>query len=211
MLSGKESRVGVGLKPQAGALKRLHPHVLFTYLGVSGIFFMFCVLLVAYASAQLYTVKDASARLPFSFFVSSCVLVVSSGTIWLACRAQKAEQYKATIAWLTATVSLGLMFLALQLIGWNALQLQGIYVNGFAAGSYLYLISGLHLLHVVAGLVLVVWVMSFAVKATIDNISALIYSTDKYRKLQLNLVATYWHFMGALWLLIYLVFYLLAG
>ena len=91
------------------------------------------------------------------------------------------------------------------------LHLQGIYLNGAASGSYLYVISGLHLLHVMAGLFFIMVVLSPASRAAIDPVSALVYSTDKYRVLQLRLLATYWHFLGGVWLAMFLVFWLLLG
>ena len=172
---------------------------------------VFAVLLVAFSGAQLYTVKEVGARLPLPFWYSTGILLCSSLAIWLAQRAQLRERYRGLTAWLGFAMTLGVLFLALQLIAWNNLHLQGIYLNGAASGSYLYVISGLHLLHVMAGLFFIMVVLSPASRAAIDPVSALVYSTDKYRVLQLRLLATYWHFLGGVWLAMFLVFWLLLG
>ena len=190
-------------------MERLHPHQLLTYLFLTGIFLVFAVLLLAFAGAQLYTIKEVGARLPVPFYSSTALLGLSSLCMWLAGRAQRHERYRALTAWLGCTLLLGVLFFALQLIAWNDLHLQGIYLNGAAAGSYLYVISGLHLLHVLAGLAFVLVVLAPASKAAIDPVSALVYSTDKYRQLQLRLLCTYWHFLGGVWAVMFLFFWLL--
>ena len=211
MWPGKESNVGVSRKTVQSGLERLHPHMLFAYLCMAGILLVFTVLLAAFAGAQMYNVKFNSATLPLAFITSTIVLLLSSGTIELACKAQKTERYKPMIAWLACTLCLALTFMAMQFVAWNELQLQGIYLNGSAAGSYLYLLSGLHLLHLLGGVAFICLVMSHGVKAIVDSVAMLVYCTDKYRVLQLRLVSQYWHFMGGIWLLVFAIFYLLVG
>jgi len=102
---------------------------------------------------------------------------------------------------LAAVVVLGLVFLALKLVEWTEHVRDGI-VPGpqFAAAgppgtklffTLYYAMTGLHALHVVAGLSLVVWMLV------------------RPRLVALELVGMYWHFVDAVWVFLWPMFYLM--
>jgi cytochrome c oxidase subunit III len=70
----------------------------------------------------------------------------------------------------------------------------------------LYLISGLHALHFVVGIVLIGIAFVKAIIRYYDPVKELLFSTDSTKKLNVELVALYWHFVDALWVAIYLMF-----
>jgi cytochrome c oxidase subunit 3 len=89
------------------------------------------------------------------------------------------------------------LFLLCQVLGWRALAAQGVFLATNPHSSFFYLLTGLHGLHLVGGLI---WLVPVAIRARRMQYAP---GTDA-----LGLVALYWHFLGALWLyLVYLLFF----
>ena len=94
---------------------------------------------------------------------------------------------------------LGIIFTYFQINGWKELTNQGVFLTGEGsnvAGSFLYVLTLSHLVHLIGGLVALFFASINAIRGryTIDNC------------LGLDLTSTYWHFLGILWL--YLFFFL---
>ena len=138
--------------------------------------------------------------MPQIFYFSTAVILICSVTInWAVQSAKKDELAKVRNA-LLLTLLLGITFIVFQVIGWNHLTAQKIFFAGKdsnASGSFFYVITGMHLAHLIGGILylLAVTVKSFNKK----------YNSKNY--LSLQLCATYWHFLDGLW--IYLFFFLL--
>ena len=139
--------------------------------------------------------------LPFTFWISTAVILVSSVTMnWVVQLVRRNELIKLSNAVLI-TLILGLGFAAFQFISWSTLIRKNIYFTGpesSASASYLYILSALHLCHILGGLIAlgVIFVKSLRKK----------YSADNY--LGIKLCAIYWHFLDALWVYLF-VFMLL--
>ena len=99
---------------------------------------------------------------------------------------------------LISTCVLGLAFLVLQYQGWLALFNIGVEFNGNPSGSFVYVISGLHAAHILAGIgvLFVALVHAFSLNNGITKI--------RKRRLELSLI--FWHFLGFLWIYLYLFF-----
>ena len=98
------------------------------------------------------------------------------------------------------TLLLGIAFIILQWMGFTALWQQHITFKGSGAGQFLYVIFGLHALHVVAGIIalLVMFIKAYTGKVKL------------YSPVPVEVMATYWHFVDLLW--IYLViFFVIIG
>jgi len=91
---------------------------------------------------------------------------------------------------------------------------SGIKLNNIA-GAYLYVISGLHLLHLLVGVFVLAWFALSALNKNNDPVKLLIFESDPFSKMKVELLATYWHFVDGLWIYIYLFFvfniYVLKG
>lgn len=140
-------------------------------------------------------------QIPFPFYISTAIILVSSITMNMALQAAKKGNLSGIRTGILLTWILGLAFGICQFIGYKALVDQKIFLvgtNSNASGSYLYILSLLHLGHLVGGLVAL----------TIAYIKALRnkYSAQNY--LGVKLCATYWHFLDALWVYLF-VFMLL--
>ena len=98
---------------------------------------------------------------------------------------------------LIATLVLGVLFIVFQLLGFQQLWAQQIRLTGNVSYSFMYVIVGLHIAHVVGGLIamIVLFAKAFSTKTRI------------YNSVPVELVSTYWHFIDILW--IYLLVFLI--
>lgn len=170
------------------------------YVGIFSIVMLFAGLTSA------YIVRQADGQwlrftLPVMFWVSSGIILASSVTMHWAVVSIKNNKLQQLIQAVGATLILGILFGVSQVYGWGELLDGGIYFAGKSAnpsGSFIYALSGLHLFHIISGLIAltVVLVKALRQKYSPDNSSGV------------RLCATYWHFLDGLWiyLFIFLVF-----
>ncbi len=138
-------------------------------------------------------------KLPSQFFVSTLILIASSFFMEWAFRSFKQAKEKNYKMGLGLTLLFGIGFIIAQVISWNALFDQGITIDLNVSGSFLYVLSGFHALHVIGGIgaLLVSNFVAFGDKFEVTNL----------RLLRLDLVRQYWHFVDILW--IYLLVFLM--
>ena len=172
---------------------KIHPHKFALWIGCASITMMF----MAWTSA--YVIRQAAGnwlefRLPNLFFISTAVLLLSSVTLHASYIFFKREVEGLYKGLLVTSLILGITFLFLQYQGWLALYDIGVALDGNPSGSFVYVFSGFHGLHILAGLaVLVVAVIhAFALK----------FKPTAKRKLRFELTLTIWHFLDFLWLYI---------
>jgi cytochrome c oxidase subunit 3 len=100
------------------------------------------------------------------------------------------------------TFILGIAFVAFQWLGFKELwDNQGvIFRQAVGAGQFMYVIFGLHAIHVLGGIIalMIMFIKAFAGK------------TKLYSAVPVEVAATYWHFVDLLWIYL-LVFFLLVG
>lgn len=138
-------------------------------------------------------------ELPSLFLINSIIAVVSSIFMQLAYWSAKNDEKGKTKILLGITVALGLAFCFGQFFAYQQLVANNVFFAfSNPSNSFVYVISGLHLAHVVGGLVflLIMWGQSF--KNTLPSTF----------KLYVNMCLTYWHFIGILWIYLYLFLYL---
>jgi cytochrome c oxidase subunit III len=165
--------------------------------------FIASVLMIFAALTSAYIVRQADGNwmmfdLPESFWITSAIILVSSGTMHWAYWAAKKDNLTATKIAISITSALGLAFLIGQYVAWGDLVKRNVYFVGNPSGSFVYVLSGLHGLHIVGGVVflLVVLVATFRFKVHAKSLD------------QIEMCATYWHFLDGLWLYLF-VFLLL--
>ena len=138
--------------------------------------------------------------LPDIAIISTAIIITSSFTLIIAQRAIKKGNYRLTALGLFLTLGLGVAFFFTQLEGWRELTAQHIYFIGKgsnAAGSFLYLIALVHLLHMVGGLI--------ALMVSLTKTLLKRYSPSDF--LGIELTAIYWHFLDVLWVYLFLFLY----
>jgi cytochrome c oxidase subunit 3 len=135
--------------------------------------------------------------LPRLFYISTAIILLSSVTMNQVLSSAKKNDYKG-VKWAAGiTLLLGTGFIVSQFQAWETLYSQKIVFAGNqsnAAGSFLYILTGLHLLHLAGGFLalLWVWIKSFQEKYNAENL------------LGIKLCAIFWHFLGALWIYLFL-------
>ncbi|MCB9263283.1 MAG: cytochrome c oxidase subunit 3 [Flavobacteriales bacterium] len=143
--------------------------------------------------------------LPSEFVWSTLAVVLSSLTMILAYKSAKKDNLLATQIFLGLTLMLGLTFVFLQINGFETLNSHGIFFapkkgsqGGMISGSFVFLLVAAHLAHLAGGIIfiLVVFVKSF------------LYKVHKKNTLSISMCNTYWHFVGILWLYLYMFLYL---
>lgn len=141
-----------------------------------------------------------SIVLPQIFWVSSAVIIFSSITINLSLQSFKKNNIMAGTIFLGVTFLLGLLFAWFQFKGWGELTRNGIYLvqakgqTNLVSGSFIYLLSGLHLAHLAGGILALLFTF---VRALMGRYSPA--NTHGVR-----LCAIYWHFLDALWIYLFL-------
>jgi cytochrome c oxidase subunit 3 len=137
--------------------------------------------------------------LPSVFKYSTAVIIISSITLFLASRAAKRLEFAKQRLLLWVTFALGIIFCVIQLDGWYILTKTGIYfVNPNAARSFIYILTGVHMLHIFAGLL-------FLIGALITSYRNKPQAINLYR---MEISSIFWHFLDIIWIYLY-VFLLL--
>lgn len=145
------------------------------------------------------TNKGIKITLPNTFIFSTIVILLSSATMYLAFRAAKQLQYNKQKLFLWLTLALGIAFFALQFYAWGILVKMGVYlINPNASQSFIYIFTGVHLIHILVGLILVInsLVSSYKNIPPVKNL------------FRLEMTSIFWHFVDILWIYLY-VFLLL--
>ncbi len=185
-----------------------HPMNIIMILTLVGI----AVLFLAFSGAFIYSRIQASlppVDVPWMFIANTIVLLASSYTIHLAKTAYQRDDTEGYKRSLLFTMGLSIAFLVLQIIAWQALFAQNILPSTDNSAGYLYVLSGLHFAHVIAGLPFLLGFYLVARKRMREPVSVLVYFSDPEKRLKLRMLTLYWHFMDALW--IYLVLFLLVN
>lgn len=179
---------------------KIHPHKFTLWVAIASILMMFAGLTSAFiVKSNLVGWRDI--KMPKIFWVSTVVIVLSSLTIQMALRAFRQREMKNYRLLMGLTVLAGAAFVVLQWLGFQALWAQNITFKGVSgAGQFLYVIFGLHALHVVGGVIALT--VLFA-KAFLGKIKV-------YSSIPTEVAATYWHFVDILWIYL-LLFFIVIG
>ena len=176
--------------------QRIHPHKFLMWAAIGGIVMMFAGLTSAYIVKKNQS-SWLQFDLPIEFYYSTGVIVLSSITMYfsaIALKAAKISQYKAMIS---ITAFLGISFLLFQYLGFKDLQAKSIALVGprsNSASSFLFVITFLHMMHVLGGVIalIIFWFKSIRKNSTITSLISLV------------VLGTYWHFVGILWIYLFL-------
>ena len=182
--------------------KRREPFQFMLGLGIFGSVVFFSLLTVVYISRRS-AANWVSFQLPIVFWYSTLVILLSSFTLHLANQAFKQERFFTYRIQMGTTLTLGVAFITMQLTGWGQLFSQGITLTKSVAGAFVYVLSGLHILHILGGLVFLVVIFAEALRR-ISYVDSFVYSVNPPNQLRIRLVTTYWHFVDVLWLFLFL-------
>ncbi len=163
--------------------------------------FMASVMMLFASLTSAYIVREAEGNwlyfeLPDLFYYTTAIIIASSVTIqWAYFAARKDALYQVKLL-VTITSVLGVAFLVGQFLAWGALVKNSVYFVGNPSGSFLYVLTGLHGLHIVSAVVFLFIVLNSAVRLTIHS----------KNMAQMEMCTTYWHFLGGLWVYLFIFF-----
>jgi len=186
------------LVPAGGNLRAVEDHPLAPsqtgmWLALAAITMSFAALTSALVVREGTGMDWQHIALPPLLFLNTLPLVASSATLEIArrrieCYVRGTERkLAAPMSWLLATLGLGLLFVVGQYGAWLRLKAEGLYLATNPNSSFLYLFTGVHALHVMGGLVGLLYIMSKLNRSSL-------------RRSTFSATAQYWHFMGFLWL-----------
>jgi cytochrome c oxidase subunit 3 len=151
------------------------------------------MLFIGFTSAYIVRRTGADWRalpLPRLLWVNTIVLLLSSAALEVARRRRAALDLGGLRVWLGAMAVLAALFVAGQFQAWRILRTLGFFLSSNPHSSFFYMLSGVHLLHLTGGLV---W---FAL--VLHRLRGTRYAAADGGR-TLSLFATYWHFLGLLW------------
>ncbi|MCB0707392.1 MAG: cytochrome c oxidase subunit 3 [Saprospiraceae bacterium] len=185
-----------------------HPHNVLLALVLFGLSTLFLSMTIAFVYSRVQS-DLPPIKLPNIFYFNTLILVASSGTMLWAKRSYQEDNTRNYQMALASTILLSFFFMGMQYVGWNQLIGQDIFINTDNSAGYLYVISGLHFAHVIAGIPFLLVFLFVARKRMKEPVSVLVYFSDPEKRLKLRLLTIYWHFLDALW--IYLVLFFLVN
>ena len=177
-----------------------HPHKFALWAAICSIGMMFVGLVSAYI-VRYAAGNWQEFNIPSLFYLSTVVLLISSYTLQRSYKSFVAENEKAYKSLLIISLVLGVLFVVMQTFGWYELQSRGIELNGNPSGSFFYLLSGLHALHILGGIAAMVVATFHAFK--------LPFFVSNKRRLRFDLVVNYWHFVDILWIILIVFIHLI--
>lgn len=137
--------------------------------------------------------------LPIQVWISTLIIILSSLTYHFAQSAIFREDESASRKWLVVTTIFGAAFISSQLLAWLALTSRGLYIRGNPYAGFYYILTAVHAVHVLGGItalgtiLLKVW---YGFRG----------EEGKQRAKTLSqVVGWYWHFMGALWIVLFVL------
>lgn len=181
-------------------MQRREPFKFMLQLAIFGSGLMFLFLLTSYLNLERPDAGFAKIEIPKIFYVSTLLIVISSLTLHLANIYFKEDKYLIYRILMAITLLLGMAFIVLQLIGWQQLFTQ----NGDVRNSkgFIYMLSGLHIFHILIGLFFLIKIFVEALKR-MSYIESFIYSVNPPNQLKINLIIFYWHFVDILWIILF--------
>ena len=160
--------------------------------------FIVTIIMLFASQTSAYLVRRAEGNwvefeVPQIFWYSSVVLIISSIAMHWAYLAAKKDNFNTLKIAISITFVLGLAFLWMQVEGWKDLVAQNIYFVGNPSGSFFYVFTLLHGVHLVTGLIVlcVTFISAMRLKVHAKNLR------------RIEICTTYWHFLDVLWLYLF--------
>ncbi|MEM8969125.1 MAG: cytochrome c oxidase subunit 3 [Bacteroidota bacterium] len=184
---------GITLREEPQPILSMHPQKFALWL------FIVTVVMIFAAFTSAYIVRRSEGNwldfeLPSLFGITSGIILLSSISMhWAYISAKKDRIAQLRIA-LVSTLVLGIAFLIGQFSAWGALVDIEVFFVGNPAGSFVYVLSGVHGLHIISALIFLVVVL----------VKAFRYRVHSKQMDTMEMCVTYWHFLDGLWLYLFL-------
>ncbi len=166
-----------------------------------------CIFLTFVVAYLFYIGKSATGPQPAQVLelglviVNSIALISSSFTAIAAVHMLERGQHAKCWLWLAVTIALGAFFVGGTIVEWAGLmQTDGLYPSTNLFGTTFYSLVGLHLFHVIVGLILLSTVLVLGLLGCVKPRHAHAF----------DLVSWYWHFVDAVWIVVFVTVYVIG-
>lgn len=181
--------------PDTTAAMRILLRFILAIVGV--LFFLFIITFLARSQYPDFEALSGQPWQPFTdpsrLWFNTALLACASIAIQCGLGGTRAGKLNVTVAGISAAVFFTILFLVAQFDLWMHLQAMGFYMAGNPATSYFYLLTAVHGLHLVGGLVV------------LSNVVFRVWYDNNPQSLTapLQLCTTYWHFLLGVWLVLF--------
>jgi cytochrome c oxidase subunit 1 len=183
---------GAGFVAAGGVPQRAYITGVTLLLG--GVLMFFAALVSAFVVRNGFSGSDwQPLKIPHILWLGTSVLVLSSLTLFRSRSRLLARDERGFRRWCGATAFLGILFLAAGAISWRELSAAGVHVD-MTAGSFFYVFTGAHALHLLGGIFALLLVAAFPARRL-------------SRTTAVAAVSIYWHFVNGLWICLCLLFF----
>ena len=138
--------------------------------------------------------------LPAQLWISTAFIIASSIAFEMARRSWKRERFKASQKWMITTVALGAWFVVSQVLAWRELAAQGIYRQTNPYRSFIFLLTGIHAIHLlagIAGIAYLTWRVRHHFASNTNSANA--------NNAAIDAGVMYWHFIDGLWVYVFML------
>ncbi|WKN44387.1 cytochrome c oxidase subunit 3 [Tunicatimonas pelagia] len=183
----------ISLREEPQPILSMHPQKFALWL------FIVTVVMIFAAFTSAYIVRRSEGNwldfeLPPLFWTTAGIILVSSISMHWAYISAKRDQIIQLRVALLVTLGLGVAFLVGQFMAWGALVDIEVFFVGNPAGSFVYVLSGVHGVHIVSALVFLIVMV----------VRAFRYKVHSKQMDTMEMCVTYWHFLDGLWLYLFL-------
>jgi cytochrome c oxidase subunit 3 len=180
---------------------RGNPYITMVWLAILGSVLLFLFLILMFF-ARTQTAGWSKLPLPATFLWSTGCILFSSVSLHFSRTCMKEEAFQSGYYWLSFTLILGLVFAALQYLGIRDFMTKSIPLSTTSL-AFTYLFSGLHFLHIVLGFGALGWVWN-TFRQNLNYVDAFIVNINPITITVYRTATIFWHFLGILWLLLFL-------
>jgi nitric oxide reductase NorE protein len=169
-------------------------------LGDFGAFFIFFMVFLGYRNFRPELIEQSSEHMNQAFgLTNTFLLLTSSWFVALSIRAAQRGGNRATSAWAVAGAALGIVFVLNKFFEYREKVAHGITLNTNDYFTLYYTLTGIHLVHVLIGVIVLLVMARYARTGVIDG--------TRVRNFQC--CGLYWHFVDAIWIVLFALFYMI--
>ncbi|WP_210464627.1 MULTISPECIES: cytochrome c oxidase subunit 3 [Rufibacter] len=206
MKSENQNKIGAGKMSSFEKIEKVPPLKMLLYVSMAGMAMLFFMLTVMFLYKTGESASVTSFVLPKLFSVSTVLILVSGFFMQQVPGFYLQDdlvQMKKGLMW---SLVLGMAFAVAQIVAWYEMASARVFFDGHPAGTFLYLLSALHLLHIAGGLAFASYLYVKVNRASTDPIRSLIFNRDPYRLMQVQMLRSYWQFLDVIWIALFFIF-----
>lgn len=137
--------------------------------------------------------------LPIPIWISTALMILSSIVYHFGKKAVDRNDQPSARKWFVATTVLGAAFISSQILAWFALSAKGLYMEGNPYAGFFYLFTAVHAVHVMGGIIALGTILLRNLAPT-EHLAEIL-----KRQTLAQVVGWYWHFMGVLWIALFVL------